>query len=491
MEREFQIGDIVELTIESYYCVRGGEIGEIVYIDNPNSFRVAWGIGCDLWVYSEQVKLVDGPPRIVISDSFRSLLNKMSCPDVVRKIRVASATRINYLHYRRKEGLISFLPIGKEHIINEDGTWDKKGRQECNPGKIFKALGIEATPQEIECFVNSFKAECDDGVVSIEDDIHHVYDEGTYGWTATSCMSGNGPEWFEIYELAGCKMVTLRKEGKLMARALLWHHETGRYMDRIYYCKEEHQTIMKDWAKENGISHKASQNSCSDTLWVRPDGREEHVWLRFPVAVETVGVVPYIDTFCYAVEGWIFNDHREESKGKLQNTCGCGPWQSCGEEDDDEDDNHDGQTYCDVNEQWYDEEDVIYISYTNPLTRQNRCMNVHHEDLVYCEDREYYLEEDTVQVDDHGSYPKWSDDIICIDDEYYHIDDVVYDEHDECDIVQCDSVVLNYRFGDVERTNFTTHENNVSYQKLVDCNVLDDDWDEIMSYKYEEELVEA
>lgn len=160
--------------------------------------------------------------------------------------------------------------------------------------------------------------------IQLEEDVHAVYSEEKFG----SCMHGKQyPRW---YEQMGMRVVTLRRDGKLKARALVWEaldsggdHVT--LMDRIYPSdtnETPHVKALIDWAKDNVQDWKAWQSIDAD--WA--NGGDYRV-IGVP---EPAHGYPYMDSFGWLTVGedgikTIYTDEPEEGEHdiyKLKSTSG-------------------------------------------------------------------------------------------------------------------------------------------------------------------------
>lgn len=101
--------------------------------------------------------------------------NFMSCnsshADILILDRVFTGGEISFLTMRGAE--FSYLPKGKPHLTNDDGTWKREGRQTGKPSKaIRKVLTKNALKlfkeSDFEAFNNLFKAKTNGSSLKID-----------------------------------------------------------------------------------------------------------------------------------------------------------------------------------------------------------------------------------------------------------------------------------------------------------------------------------
>lgn len=191
---------------------------------------------------------------------------------------------MNYISFRDSEGMISFMPAGREQRLNENGTWSTQGRQTTRPVKFARSIlhprvAESIKDHEFAAFAARFKAnelsnEISFKIVSVKEG----YRKDGYSIDISSCMAGKPVHRF--YDMYDCKVLVAVKKGRYIARALLWNEvfldtkETPiKLMDRVYYanCNGTCQLFI-DWAIENGYHRKQNQNGYSDEPIVSPTG---------------------------------------------------------------------------------------------------------------------------------------------------------------------------------------------------------------------------
>lgn len=347
---------------------------------------------------------------------------------------------IDYITFRI-DCTISYLPAGKEHKVNEEtGDWLRDGRQNGKPGKVIKKLFAARVQKyfkdaDFECFANSYKANFNEGGYKFEllknTDIPDVYEmdraDGD-GSLNNSCMNGDSG-YLDIYKY--CKklsILTLKNTDDLLCgRALIWDIQDGiTLMDRIYVTQDFMYDKFLSYAKENKYWRKKNYKSYDDkTTFIDAAGNE--VEKNFEIQTDcSHAEFPYIDTFQYG------DDSSLNNYGAGDYTYNCTDGTREGGEDD-----HEGETYDDINEEWISEDDAVYIERGERQYRDRYC----HVDNCVCVGDSWYHSEDDNIVEVAGDwYEKDSSEICEIDGEYHLLDDCTYCERDNCYYLSDDCV---------------------------------------------------
>lgn len=337
---------------------------------------------------------------------------------------------VNYLTLRN-DGTISYLPKGKEHVVNDDGTWSRQGRQNGAPARIIKKL---LTPNAIKLFkdsefeslVNEYKAECDKECKSFEvwdnTRIPEVYDmirESDSGSLGGSCMNGD-TDYLSIYShCPKVKIVVLLNGcGELAGRALLWQVDKDTaLMDRIYVAQDHYYNLFLEYAKENGWITKKSYSSYDNKrTFVRPNGDvfNSTIIIRTDTDFDQY---PYIDTFSYGGDGFLTNDNGV-SNVIYEYGCTGGDRERI------------NQSYCEHTGEYYDQDEVTYIE-----RGRYAGYSIHQSFTVYCEtDDNYYYEGDigNILFEYEGNYYRTDDDdFVEVDGDMVHTDDASYCDLDD------------------------------------------------------------
>ncbi len=200
---------------------------------------------------------------------------------------------------------------------------------------VKKLLGDTFSDRDISLFVERWVSTNTTGTFQVweTDKILDAYCTGNYeeyfGSTLDhSCM--NDDHSVNFYRACpGVKiLVLLDDQESIKGRALLWETTSGKkLMDRVYYNTEaDYQKFMK-WAIDNDYYVRSkSSNAITSFKW---KGNPEDIRLEEKVVFPNIEeykneYFPYIDTFCYAQNGFGMNyEPKEPGKYfKLQETDG-------------------------------------------------------------------------------------------------------------------------------------------------------------------------
>lgn len=338
------------------------------------------------------------------------ILRKESCRVSQRIIDSRYASR------RLNEDLLFDLDPSYEFITYNQGS---KGiglnsRVNIKIGKGIKKMfpNVNFSDHDIEQFVNRVKAKSPtayDFKIVEGEEIRDFYNGNCYeANTSTlegSCMKYEECQpYLDIYvkNPDNCKMLILESAGMIIGRALLWYFkqdgEDFTIMDRIY---GNDATISRfiDWAKENNVWTKERQSYDYKTTWVKPDGEKITKEFFIPLKNMDFKHYPYIDTFTYVHEDGLGNHQSNKSQSK-------GYANSTGGHYEDVDD----RVWCEIDEQWIDEDDAIYVEGTGYVyysysvwCESNRC-NILEEDAVMTHDGNYCHTDDAIHCDYNDEY---------------------------------------------------------------------------------------
>jgi len=309
---------------------------------------------------------------------------------------------IDYLTLR-KGRTISYLPAGKEHIINGDGTWAREGRQNGKPSKVIRKILTKNaqklfSDKDFENFACSYKASCEmQDMTFTEYDRHKIPDvysmcrESGSGSLNQSCMNDDRDY---VFFYTGIKEVSIiamtNPKGELTGRALLWETPDGKLMDRVYVTKEHYYEMFIEYAKEKGYIRKVYYKSYDyKDLFTSPTEGEFNSHYKFEFDDSIFDEYPYIDTFTYGDDGYITN----KCTGDYEYS------------------NTDGTRNGDDEDQRWDELNGRYI---------------HYDDAIYIERGRYngyYIHEEDAACVDGDWWWSGDDNIIWVGCKYYHIDD--------------------------------------------------------------------
>jgi hypothetical protein len=346
--------------------------------------------------------------------------------------RAITNAEIDFLTLRN-DGTISYLPAGKEHIVNEDGRWAREGRQNGKPSKVIrKILSKNAqrlfSDKDFEQFVNSYKAAGCAGNMTFRvhpnvmiPEIYCRERESGEGSLNNSCMNDD-VDYLKLYTIIKeVKILAMYNEGgQLAGRALLWDIGNGKtLMDRVYVTKDHYYELFLDYASENGFSRRVHYK-CYDykDRFTDDNGATCYqAWYKFYFDETKVCTYPYIDTFTYGGDGYITNDE-DDNEYTYNQTDGS-------REDNESEDSR--SVYDELNSRYIDEDESRYID-----RGRYRGYFIHYDDSVEIDGEWWWdCDENIVFVAKHDRY-YIKDDCQLIDGEWVHEDDAVYCKVDDC-----------------------------------------------------------
>lgn len=387
---------------------------------------------------------------------------------------------INYFALRDTN--ISFLPKGKEHIVNDDGKWARKGRQEARPGKVAKALfGSKVTDHDLEKFNNYIKSYVqlngdDEGNGKAEmtfvrvwgDLIYHYYsgksDLENSGNLGNSCMRHDQFQENNVFELyaknANCSLLVLKDiDYKIVGRALLWEDGENTYMDTVYCIND----VIRERFVDNAIKEKwyyKSNQSCHHPLFDMYAGSKiENKAVSIKLnQFSRDWYVPYLDTVSYIVykdrkyflQNFIVNKDFIDGKYYSSRSTDLRKFSSSeisrvmvddqisylnrfGNDDDEDEEDNEGRVYSDYHEEYIYEDDCTYVDYE--YEGEGYADYIRDDCATYCTAGHmrgnYAISHHTVEV--NGSwYIKDDADIVYVEDGYYVLtdDSLYYEKYD-------------------------------------------------------------
>jgi hypothetical protein len=235
---------------------------------------------------------------------------------------------------------ISYLTKERLERIDFFEIWESSKRYHAKPGSIVSKIFKSFDNREIENFSNLFKSVSQNcspvfRVVSGYDIVKY-YNEYQYypkqgGTIWTSCMRyGNCQDYLEIYAKSKIvKMLIMVDPGseKILGRALLWHLDNYKIMDRIYTCDDNIYVFpFKEWATERGYLYKSHQTWSETHTFENLLTPKRKLYLE--VEMDNFREYPYVDTFKFIdlKTGNLFNYKPFEDDRRLGSLCsleGC------------------------------------------------------------------------------------------------------------------------------------------------------------------------
>lgn len=386
---------------------------------------------------------------LTFSSSMRTMLRSMrgdcKIANALLKDNYTHTTFANYITMRGE--LCSYLPNGREHIVNENGKWARNGRQDMKVAKMARNLlteyslsqnGIEATDFEkftnlVKSYISVIGDEDGEGKKMTFDVIngHKIYDAyldanyskilGTDTNLFNSCMRYDScQDYLRIYA-ENMDVISLLvandSNNMVLGRAILWTMDNGqKAMDTIY----AHETLTASfiqWANDNDYFYKSRQ-SCHHNEF---DKHLTNGYISSPCVTlkkYRFDEYPYMDTLSILEDGKL----KTEADGKdykiLKSTDGAYEESNSSV--------FDVYNQCDINE-----DDATYVDYTRP-NGQYFEGHVNDNDLCMVSRVGWVLSCDCVSV--NGIDYLREDDEICYvstQNEWYLVDDCRQDYNGE------------------------------------------------------------
>ncbi len=382
--------------------------------------------------------------KVIYSDSmFRMLVQLQDNSQVARNLCNVLCWDNSFANYVTMRGdMCSYLPAGREHKTNPDtGRWLRDGRQDMKPAKLARKLlneyGLsDLSDTDFEKFNNLVRAYIsvegdEDGIgrnVTLEvisgeaiKDAYHEVNYSTLQGTSSnlwnSCMRYEGCQgYFGIYTLNPDKvsmLVAFDCDRKILGRAILWNfNDDTKGMDTIYASDSIRELFIR-WAIDNKYYYKASQ-SCHHAYFDMYDGEMEGSGKKYVTLTNHhFRYYPYMDSMQYLSSGGSLSNDYDSGYGMTLRCTGGG----YDEESDDYVTDIDGERILD--------DDARYINYRRPNGRRIEGY-VHCDCVTYCHDGEYYLDDDTVEVNGHMYFIHDEDIVLMYNDDHALRDDCVY-----------------------------------------------------------------
>ena len=217
--------------------------------------------------------------------------------------------------------------------------------QAAFPGKYEQSLPGGQNKQDIESFVNLYKALYDRdekfAMLDIVDGakIAHFYNCDNYatsnGTLGDSCMARKSASYFQLYtnnpdKVSMVIMYSNDRKNKIKARALLWTlnvPEERKFMDRVYTNNYVDEQTFIDFAKQNNWLYKSRQGMGADINITDPStDTSGSVTMMSELSPDNdYSRYPYLDTMSYynPYSGFISNKYRiYNAKYELTDTGG-------------------------------------------------------------------------------------------------------------------------------------------------------------------------
>jgi len=431
---------------------------------------------------------------LIIAESFKRFFevnrSKSKIADILLQDTYTTTEFANYI--ARRGDMISFLPAGKEHTVNDNGDWKRENRQTSRAGKLARKLidsthidTLELKDTDFELFSNLIKADkindedCQVQFIEVKgEDIKYRYNENnhsklyTLGQLGDSCMRyENCERYLDIYVKNPDKismLVMIDCENNTVGRALVWNTNKGMFMDRVY-ATDAHQKMFENYAEEKGWMYKKVHSNGVNVHIVR-NGESEMRYLTVELDEYEFDEYPYVDTLCYLSDtGKISNDSGYNDK-ELRSTSGS--WEQ-------QEDNHDNECWDEENEEYIDEGDAEYIEgygyvhYTSAVLDDYTHNYIRKRDAQRLTNGKWCHENNAIETEDGWVHDDDLGDYEYINSTYYNREnDCVLDSLTDEYILESESVKLY----DGDRTHEDSREivemdssygNNIYWKK--DC----------------------
>lgn len=321
---------------------------------------------------------------------------KEDCPDYL-SFSTDDKSLISYMTGLRVE----FTKANSQDFESE--VWNSKRRYKARPGAVINKILSDVSPMNLEIFSNLYKSAL--GLTNFRFEVvqgttlrywyrgtKHSEQRGSLG---ASCMKYDHCQPFlDIYvdnEDIIKMLVMFDSNNKVMGRALLWHLDDVKLMDRIYTINDEELTFhFKMWAQKNDYYFKPVQrwNNTLDFTYKNETNRH-----RFQVRLKyfDYDVYPYLDTFKFLdpKTGTISNYKTKNTKRVLIHAEG-----NYNNPDVIHEDFIDGQYYhdCEIQLIEYDSEKICLR--TEPVfVHSGKCVYSHANQCYILNNDAYYIED--------------------------------------------------------------------------------------------------
>jgi hypothetical protein len=390
------------------------------------------------------------------SKVIKSLYEYTENPKIIAYKLMIKEEEINYITFRGN-GMISYMPKGKEQTFNADGTWKKEGRQEGKPAKVIRKLFTDKAVKlfkesDLDCFNNIYKSHFNTELEFELLDRHYIKDvyemERKSGGSSlnSSCMNGDS-EYLDIYQ--ACKSLSILilrdKEGLLCGRALVWNADDLILIDRIYVSDDYMFQMFFDYAQKKQMVRKYEQSYANKATWLKPNG--EKFTKYFNIETDTdFEAYPYIDTFSYGGDGFLTNTN--VSKYEYDNTDGT-------RGGDDKEEDHDNEIYDEINDEYIYEDDAVQIDYG-----RYRNHHTHYRSTVTTiAGWVYWIDSDEIIRLEDGRITEVENATFCEYTEKYHL-------IDDCTYVSCGeyanmSLHNDYVVADIDGNNWFAGDSGI------------------------------
>ena len=269
---------------------------------------------------------------IIISDDLRNVLLEIQDSQVAQLLVKGSHFEdeladdyVNYISISKKDlTKISYLTKERYEGLSTDECWATTKRIMAKPGGFISKVFKNISEKEVEKFSTLFRSEITKPKLDFQvfegDEIKKFYHYSSYcerngGSLHASCMKyDNCQNFLEIYSKnpEHCKIVVLFDNDdatRIIGRAILWHVDGHKVMDRIYTINDEsYQFYFKQWASKHGYYFKSEQNWFNTRQFEMLGSKKINLDLVLDLPNTKFDRVPYMDTFKFMdYEGKLYN----------------------------------------------------------------------------------------------------------------------------------------------------------------------------------------
>jgi hypothetical protein len=232
---------------------------------------------------------------------------------------------VNYISISKKDlTKISYLTKERYEGLSIDECWATTKRIMAKPGGFISKVFKNISEKEVEKFSTLFRSEVSKPKLDFQvfegDEVKKFYHYSSYcerngGSLHASCMKyDNCQSFLDIYTKNpdNCKIVVLFDNDdatRIIGRAILWHVDGHKVMDRIYTINDEaYQFYFKQWASKHGYYFKSEQNWFNTRQFEMLGSKKINLDLILDLPNTKFDKVPYMDTFKFMdYEGKLYN----------------------------------------------------------------------------------------------------------------------------------------------------------------------------------------
>jgi len=248
--------------------------------------------------------------------------------EILKKINSPVSTILISLNKKELQSNIDTIGVGGDVENLKMVTVTTKGNRTSftRTGRMLnKLIGLSGNkfhPQEVELFVNKYKAAYNykkrpnnfkevsgDELVEFYLSIDYDREDGV-GQLGKSCMNKKPKEFFDLYKNNPDQvklLVLLDEKSKMVARCLLWKTENGfNFMDRIYAYDDSDVELFKMHGDEKGYWYKEQQTTSyrnrgesAYQFYVVNNGNRKKEEITIKFENPRVSYYPYLDSLIY------------------------------------------------------------------------------------------------------------------------------------------------------------------------------------------------